>query len=324
MTSVKLKGYLSGAPSGLFGWLKDALSSNLGLKGLSLLFALGLVVYQREQQNEQQLSIPVGIVLRLPNDAANRELMTTMPVNVHITVRGASNAIETMVQTGVPPVALDLRDGKIERVVFDRGMFSLPHDVELKVIDPPTVDLEWEDVIVRQIPIQSSITGDLADGYEKGEVVVDPKTTTVRGPASLVEVMQFGRLAAFDVAGKTDGVYRHQIALDPPPARIKYIGATSATVTVQIRRRMIHQTFPNLAVEIVGSVPATIKPRTVDVTVHGPPEVIAALRKSLVVPQVDLQAVVTGKPHGTAALPVKVDLAKAEVETQPPSVVVSW
>lgn len=304
--------------------IRAAFTTNLGLKALSLMFALSLVAYHRAQQDEQQRTIPVGVVLRLPEESARRELMSTIPANVHITVRGAARTIDSMLQGGMPPVELDLREGTSQRVTFEFGMFTLPHGVELKVIDPVALDLEWEDVITREIPVQSPITGNVAEGYEKGEVVVDPKSVVVKGPRSLVEVMQFARLAAFDVSGKTNGLYRHPIALDPPPTRVSYVGANSATVTVEIRRRTVHEKFPNLRVEVVGGTRVMVKPSSVDVTVRGPPEVIAGLRTALVVPRVDIAAVVAGKPHGSAVLPLAVDLANAESEIQPPSVLVTW
>jgi hypothetical protein len=105
---------------------------------------------------------------------------------------------------------------------------------------------------------------------------------------------------------------------------VKYATTDPVSVTVRIRRRLVHENFPNLSVEIVGISGARAKPSLVDVTVHGPPEVVAGLRKALLVPQVDLRAVTAGKPHGSALVPVKVELAKAEAEVQPPSVVVTW
>ncbi|HTM44246.1 MAG TPA: YbbR-like domain-containing protein [Polyangiaceae bacterium] len=308
---------------GLLAWGRAAFTQNLGLKGLSLVFALGLVAYHRVQQDEQQRTIPVGVVLRLPDDSAKRALMTTVPANVHVTVRGAEHELDAMLQAGVPPVELDLRSGYVARVNLEPGMFTLPHGVELKVIDPVALDLEWEDVITREIPIQSPITGNIADGYEKGEVLVEPKTIGVQGPRSLVEVMQFARLAAFDVSGKTNGLYRHPIALDPPPAGVRYVGESNATVAVEIRRRTMHEKFQNLQVEILGG-RAMVKPSTVDVTVRAPQEVIAGLRSALVVPRVDIAAAVQGSAHGSAVLPVVVDLANADAEIQPPTVLVSW
>jgi YbbR domain-containing protein len=322
MSSAKLSKAVSGTLSRFVRWLGLAFTANLGLKGLSLLFALGLVAYQRSQQDVQQVTVPVSIVLRLPSETARRELKTSMPANVYIAVRGESRAIDAM-KNGVPPVELDLRDGKVDKVDFRADMFAIPNNVEITNL-PETIQLEWEDVIAREVPIQATIAGKVAEGYETTDVSVEPKSIVITGPRTDVSTVQFARLMAFDISGQTDGEYRQQIGLEPAPTRVKYATTDPVSVTVRIRRRLVHENFPNLSVEIVGISGARAKPSLVDVTVHGPPEVVAGLRKALLVPQVDLRAVTAGKPHGSALVPVKVELAKAEAEVQPPSVVVTW
>jgi hypothetical protein len=145
---------------------------------------------------------------------------------------------------------------------------------------------------------------------------------------SLVEVMQFARLAAFDVSGLTEGVYRRRIAIDAPANRTDYIGPQSATVTVSIGRRVTEVRFSRRTVEVVGVTAATVNPRFVDVTVIGPPEVVRALRAEQVVPRADLNRVpgldLKEQKHGSAMVEIAVDLAHAEAEVQPPSVDVHW
>ncbi len=308
-------------------WLREAFTENIGLKALSLSFAIGLFAYLQGTQDEQQRTIPVGVVLRLPPDSAKRELMTPIPASIHVTLRGSTRAIDRLIQTGVAPVELDLSDGQRDTVTFEPDMFSLPHDVAITIVDPPVIDLEWQDVVTRQIPVQASITGKPAEGYVvKGEPEVDPKQITVRGPVSLVEVMQFARLAAFDVSGLTEGVYRRRIAIDAPPARVSYIGPQSATVTVTIARRVSEAKFTRRPIEVVGMVGAKVTPRFVDVTVIGPPEVVRALRPEQVVPRADVSAIVGDDEtkHGSATVPIRVDLAQAETEIQPPAANVKW
>jgi hypothetical protein len=320
---------MMGALGALLAWLREAFTDNIGLKGLSLAFAIGLFAYLHGQQDEQQRTIPVGVVLRLPPDSAKRELMTQIPASIHVTLRGSTRAIDRLIQTGVLPVEIDLRDGRRDNVTFEKEMFSLPPDVEVTIIDPPSIDLEWQDVIARQIAVQAAITGKPAEGFVvKGEPEVDPKQITVRGPQSLVEVMQFARLAAFDVTGLTEGVYRRRIAIDAPPNRVSYIGPQSATVTVTIARRVSEVKFTKRPVEVLGLPGVVTTPHTVDVTVIGPPEIVHALRPEQVVPRIDPNTAPgfdpTGVKHGSASLTVKVELAQAEAAVQPPEVVLKW
>lgn len=308
-------------------WLRAALTQNLGLKGLSFAFALGLFVYQKGQQDQQQRTVPVGVVMRLPPETAKRELMTPIPASIHVTLKGSTRAIDQLLQAGVAPVEIDLRDGQRESVAFEARMFTLPPEVEITIIDPPNIDLEWQDVVTRQVPLQASITGKAADGFIlKGEPEVDPHEMTVRGPVGLVEVIQYVRLAAFDVSGLTEGAYRRPIAIDAPPNRVSYIGPRSATVTATIARRLSEARFPKRTIEVIGVPNAVVTPRQVDVTVIGPPEIVRALRGEQVIPRIDLTKIeeLDLKGHGSATVKVTVDVADADSEVQPPSVTVKW
>jgi hypothetical protein len=308
-------------------FLRESFTENVGLKALSLSLAVGLFAFLYGQQDEQQRTVPVAVVMRPPPEDANRELMTQIPASIHVTLRGPARVLDRLIQAGVPPVEIDLRHGHKRQIVFDPNMFQVGGDARITIIDPPSIDLEWEDVISRQIPVQASIAGQAAPGYVvKGEPEVDPPNLTVRGPTSLVEVMQFARLAPFDVSGLSEGVHRRRIAIDAPPSRVRFIGPSSAAVVVVIARRLSEARFENRPVEVIGVVGATVVPRAVDVTVLGPPEIVRALRADQVVPR----AILTDNPelnltrHGTAVIKLKVELAHAEAELQPPSVNVRW
>ena len=179
--------------------LRDALTQNLGLKLLSLVFAFGLFAFLHAQEERQQRTVPVNVILRLPPESAERELMTPIPASVYVTLRGSTRAIDGLMQTGIPPVEVDLHIGTRDTLVFDPKSFSLPHGLEITIIDPPSIPLEWQNVITRKVSVQASITGKPAEGYVvKGEPTVDPNQVTVRGPEELVEVKQFVRLASFE------------------------------------------------------------------------------------------------------------------------------
>lgn len=310
-------------------FLREAFSENLGLKALSLAFAIGLFAFQYGQQDEQQRTVPVALSLRPPAEDSPRELMSQLPATIHVTLRGPGRVIDRLVQSGVPPVTIDLRTGERESIAFDAKMFTLPPDIRVTMVDPPSLELEWEEVIARQIPLQASIAGQPAEGYVvRGEPEVEPKHITARGPSSLVEVLQFARLAAFDVSGLSQGVHRRRLALDGPPARVRYLGPPAATVSVTVARRLSEASFPGRPVELVGIAAGVVSPRQVDVTVVGPPEVVQALRAEQVVPRANVAAVpgldLKEQNHGSAVVPVTVELAGAEARIQPPSVTVKW
>src|SRR5690606_27743474 len=156
---------------------------------------------------------------------------------------------------------------------FTPDRVRLPPGVRRKTIEPPGLVLEWVDVITRPVPIQSSVTGVVAEGHEVAVDRVEPETIDVTGPNDLGSVIQSVRVESFDITGLSTGAYQRQLALHPPPARTNYAVGSNATVTVEIRRRLTTASFSRLAVEIVGTFDARTNPERVDVTVRGLPEV---------------------------------------------------
>lgn len=313
---------------GLANWLQSSFTKNLGLKALAMAMALGFFGYIHSKEDIRQRTIPVSVI-SLPPEDGGKELMTKIPATIQITLSGSTRSMTQLIEEGLAPVEVDLRDGGKQSVTFERSMFSLPDEVELLAVVPPRLELEWEQVITRQVPLQASFTGHPAEGHVvRGEPVVQPQRVTVKGPVSRVEVMQFARLAPFDVSGLTEGRFPRRLAIDPPPEQVRFLGSQAATITVEVVRRRSERVFTSRPVEVVGPPRGVVVPRTVDVTVTGPPEVVKALREEQIVPQANLEFAGAWKsdiPHGSATIAVTVLLAGGvQAETQPPSVTVRW
>jgi YbbR domain-containing protein len=302
--------------------LTAAFTQNLAIKSFSMCAALLVVAYQRGSADEKTRTIPFSVDAQMPQEGSERELMTPLPPNIKVTVQGSTGALDELAAKN-PSVEIDLRDGTLSHVHFNAEQLAVPPGVKVKFVDPPSFDLEWQTLINRPIPIQSSVTGQVADGNEVAKLSVEPPTVELRGPASLVRVTQVARAAPFDITGLTEGSYQRQLALDPPPNRTHYVNHASATVSVEIRRRLITVSFPRLPIEVVGIAGTKAIPAKVDVTVRGTPEVVRSLQQELVVPRVDASKLDTSK-HGSQVLPVTVDLANATCEIQPPTVKVSF
>ena len=80
--------------AGVLTFLRESLTENIGLKALAMAFALGLFAFVHGQEEEQQRTVPVALVMRLPQEAAQRELMTPIPASIHVTLQGSARAID--------------------------------------------------------------------------------------------------------------------------------------------------------------------------------------------------------------------------------------
>ena len=294
-------------------------TENLNLKLLSLAFAFVLYALVHGSQDAQR-SLRLNLDALLPA-TPNRVLMTTLPDKVIVTVRGPRSTLDEENADDMAALQLDLRSGTETRVTLEPSMIPVPPGVKVEQIDPPTIDLVWEDRVARDVPVQVGVVGTPAPGYVvKGEPLADPATIRAMGPKSRVVVLQRARADAFDVTGLTEGKYTRQLAIDRPLERVE-LDTTTVTATVEIAREVAERPFTKVPVAVIGRTGAKAQPAEVDVRLTCPPEVVRALRPEQVVPTVQ---VVSTAEHGSDVVPVHLAIDQCDVHATPPSVVVKW
>jgi len=305
------------------GWerLRVALTENMNLKLLSFAFALILYSLVHGGQDARR-SVVVDLEVGLPPESSDRVLVGSIPQSIRIFVRGSNQTIDNLRAASVS-VQIDLTNKQPEHVVFEPKMVRLPEgvNVELEQFDPPSIDLRWEQRIVRDVPIQVSVVGTPADGFVvKGPLVAEPKAAKVRGPQSDVMVLQFIRADAFDVRGLTEGSYPRSLAVERSNPRLK-IEPMTVVVTAEITREVAERVFPKLPVVITGIPKGKATPSEVDVRLVCPPDIVRSLRPEQIVPQVE----VTSKdPSGSLSVPIHVRIDKCDAYMQPKEAVVRW
>lgn len=301
--------------------IRAALTENLNLKVLSFAFALVLYSLVHGGQDARR-SVVVDLEVQLPPESADRVLVGSIPQSIRIFVRGSNQTIDNLRAASVT-VSIDLANKQPSSVVFEPRMVRLPEgvNVEIEQFDPPSLDLRWEQRVVRDVPIQVSVVGTPADGFVvKGPLIAEPKAAKVRGPQSDVMVMQFVRVDAFDVRGLTEGSYPRNLAVERNNPRVR-IEPASVTVTADITREVAERVFQKLPVAVVGVAKAKTTPAEVDVRLVCPPDIVRSLRPEQIVPQVD----VTSKDaSGSVSLPVQVRIDKCDAYVVPKEVIARW
>ncbi|MCC6554945.1 MAG: YbbR-like domain-containing protein [Polyangiaceae bacterium] len=303
--------------------VRAALLENLGLKILSLAFALALYAFIHGAENAQR-TLAVSVVSIMPPDSANRQLMTQLPTEVAVTVRGSRTQLDDLRADELGTLQIDLRSGHVAHIDLDASMFHVPAGLSVEQIEPPTIDLRWDDVTTRPIPVQVPRTGEVAAGFQvNGAIAVDPPAVQARGPQSIVEVMQYAGTAPFDVTGLTEGSYQRSLALDRPPKLVVY-DVDTVVATVDVTRVLISRTFDR-KIEVVGLPRAKTIPPVVAVKITGTPESVNAIAPEAIVPRVEPKlSPADAAQAGSAYLDVLVDVGGLKAEVSPPRVLVKW
>lgn len=302
--------------------LRSALTENLYLKFLS--FALALLLYSSfHGTQDAQRSISVNLLLVMPQDSGNRVLVSPVPETLRLTLRGPRSALDELRADDVGNIQVVLRSSSERRVRLEPAMVHVPPNVRVEQIDPPTIDLNWEDVVVRDLPVQVSVVGSPAQGFVvKNVPVAEPVRVRVRGPKSEIMVLQHVRADPFEVAGLVEGTYTRQLALDRPRGRVLMdTSSQSVQVTTEIAREVVERSFVKLPVAVVGNPKAKVQPAEVDVRLVCPTDIVRALRPEQIVPHVTLRPTT---PNGSESLPIEVSVDKCEPHITPRTVVVRW
>lgn len=316
---------MSTKDGGIRGAVRAAMLDNLVLKVVSLLSALAIYA-QIHGAEDVQRTVPVSVVSIMPPESASRQLISQLPAEVAVTLHGSRTALDALRHDDLGTLQLDLRSGRETRIELDASMFHVPAGLNVLQIYPSTIEVRWDDVIQRQIPVQIPRAGELLQDLAiKGTPIAQPPIVNARGPRSVIEVMQFARTVPFDVTGLTEGEHRRTLALDKPPKVVGF-DVESVTAIVEVARELMTKPFTGLKVEVVGLARATTKPALVTVVVTGTAEAVNGVQAEALVPRVETKtpSVDTSKP-GSAYLDVLIDVpAGVKAEVQPPKVLVKW
>jgi hypothetical protein len=299
--------------------VRSVFFEDIGLKALSFVCALLLYSLVHSSQDAQR-SMSASLVVTLPPGSENRALINQLPTQVRILLRGAPAKLDDLHADDLG-VQAEIATTKEHFLRLEPAMVHAPPGVRVETIDPSSIELVWEDLVTREVPVQVGVVGSPASGFMlKGVPVAEPTVVHAHGPKSEVVGLQYARASAFEVQGLTEGSYQRQLLIDPPPSRVTY-DANIVKVTTQIMREVVERPFTKLPVIVLGPAKAKTLPAEVDVRLVCPPEVVRALRPEQVVPHVEEK---TGTPTGSESLPVVVQVDRCDAHVIPSTVIVRW
>jgi len=305
-------------------WVRDAVVENLALKLLSLVFAIGFYFYIHGPQNAQS-TFSLRVITLLPRENPNRVLLTQPPETVRLTLHGGRTMLDELESSEMGTVQLDLRKGTETFGTFDVSNLKLPPGVRAD-IEPPEISIVWDDIVTREISIQTSVTGQPVQGFTlQGQPTAEPSFVSVEGPKSMVDTIQNIRADSFDIEGLVEGVYLRQIGLSRPPSALVSFDNSSTLVRVEIGRARLERMLVARPVHVVGLPRAVVIPASIDIKIVGPPELVSVLRPEQVVPTVDVRASgIDVRQTGSTVAPVTASLEGCTLQMVPSSVIVKW
>lgn len=192
-------------------WLRRIFVEDWSLKLLSLAITLGLwfaVTGQRTPIKRQLLGVQLNF--HLPNGI---EIANNPPQEIAITVSGPQGDVERINPRDLAAI-VDVTDRKpgqrVIQLVPGHVQIDLPSAVHLEGVEPGSVSLKLEANAEREVQVEARLEGKLPEGFELGQVTINPEKVKVRGPSGHVFALQKvatetisieGRRESFDVPG---------------------------------------------------------------------------------------------------------------------------
>ena len=262
-----------------FEKLSRAVMENIGLKVVSVLFAVFLWLYVTAQIGERQ-------TFRVPLEFANIPDSLTVvhdaPKDVAITMKSTKSELLKLRLLSNIKATVDLGGARSGRVIVPLSVdiLNLPPGFKREdatIVGPKSVSLDFERVVRVSLPVVPVLRGAVAkDMILVGRPAVTPDRVIVSGPSSAmagVTVVETGPIDLENTRGKSS----HEVLLHPGPG-CEAIPA-KVLVELEVSRR---------AVRTISGIPPTLlqgeegfeieySPKTAALTVEGPEELVNAL-----------------------------------------------
>jgi YbbR domain-containing protein len=273
----------------------ERLRADWPLKLLALVLAFGIwLSITGEDPTLRDFSVPVE--LQLPPD---RVSATAPPTTVIARLEGSESAIRKLDPLRLT-VRLDLRQsplGRREVQLSEAHLAGVPPGVRVAFFNPDRLQVAVDRRLHRELPVAPRVVGDPPAGFHYYGAVARPRAVEVEGPESAVAAMS--ELGTDPIAlGQRTGSFVVLVGALAEVAQVKTVTPGPIEVQVTIDVPPIPRTLANVPVRIEGGAGnLDPDPRTVRVSIAGPPKVVQSIAASQIRAVADVAAQQPGDRH---------------------------
>ncbi|MEP6569021.1 MAG: CdaR family protein [Acidobacteriota bacterium] len=228
--------------------LRKVFMEDWGLKLLALAITVALWLGVAGQNKPVTLRVS-GVQLNFLQPAG-LELSNEPPSTVDVILTGSKDLLDRIGPRDLI-ANVDLSDQRAgERVIkltLDRVKVDLQEDVKIQGFHPATISIRLEPVIEKTVDVEVKFEGTLPEGYELGNVEINPSKIRLRGPADRVNALRKVITETVWLDGKTESFNVSRAEVNLPDAKIEVIDpAVDIHVDVAEKRRgALHTGFGN-------------------------------------------------------------------------------
>jgi YbbR domain-containing protein len=268
-------------------WVR-VLTDNIGLKLTALSLSL-VLFYLVHTDNDAQRSVFVDVVALLPPPGSGKMLISELPAQVKVTLRGSRSKLSSLSRDELSPLQIDLRDASSGYYYMDASLLDVGSNVQVVEMSPSTVPLTWANAAEKRVAVEVQYEGELDKGNElAADPEVEPSYVTLRGPEQALDRITLALTEPLSLVRLERGMHLRRVPLAPLPEHISYVEDAAVEVRLQIVPATGEQTFKKLEVAALGDAKVALRPSHASVILRGPKELLEELDPEALVPYVEL------------------------------------
>jgi YbbR domain-containing protein len=214
--------------------MKQWVIHNWPLKVVSLLLA---TLLWAAVSNQESSEIGLEVPLEYRNIPERLEITGDTTTTVQVRLRGPSAVIKGITSKDVATTLDVAKIGTGEKVVaLSPQNVQAPFGAEVIRVNPSSVRFTLERTLVKNVEVVPTVTGQPAEGFEIGQVLVRPNTIEVEGPESRVNTLS--SIATIPIRlDRKQSSFEQTADLDVPDPQIRLQHPSPVNVKVEIRRK---------------------------------------------------------------------------------------
>jgi hypothetical protein len=256
---------------------------NLGAKLLSLVVATALWFSVTNQQaSHEDLVLPI-VYKNMPPDLTP---VDKLPEEVKVRVNSKGRFLGWRLRDA--HLLVELSGSQIGRnpIPLRQGTLEYPKKVEVSssfVLDP-TIYVDFDETVIRDVPISPTIVGDLAPRHlQVGRTLVDPSHARVKGPRRRVDEIPLISTEEIDISGDKNTL-RKRVRLERPEFQTVEVTPMTVEIGITIEPELT-RTLESVALNVTDQLKkdwiAVFQPGALQVEITGAKSIVEAAEKEV-------------------------------------------
>ncbi len=261
---------------------------NLHLKIFALCAAILLFRFVTSEGNSSVMGFFVPVeVKNIPHD---KVLLWPLSPQAQVSIKGPSFLVSSVVAS--PPtfkvrIPADVQNRYV--ATLSKSDLALPPNVQVLSIDPGEIQMSFDNLVQRELPVEFATIGALHAGLTMEKLQVTPDRVLIRGPESRLRELKEIQTEPVDLRD-VDQAFAKDVPLRLPGS-LTELSVQQAHVTFSVSEILESKIFPAVPVELrsTSGEKLLLPVSKVSIEVRGPVARISTLKPEEIIPYVRVQ-----------------------------------